>query len=120
MKLNFITIILLSFLLGTEVAFSQNETFTVVLDAGHGGKDPGNLGNKHKEKDIVLKIVLKVGKILAKNKHNTFQYLRNDRLVIRHKKVARMKKCNETIADRRSIFCPILYLSFHTWRTTLR
>lgn len=41
--------------------------FVVVLDAGHGGKDPGNLGNGYKEKDIALKIVLAVGKALEKN-----------------------------------------------------
>lgn len=41
--------------------------FVVVLDAGHGGKDPGNLGNGYKEKDIALKIVLAVGKELEKN-----------------------------------------------------
>lgn len=33
----------------------------VVIDAGHGGKDPGALGKKSKEKDIVLSIALKVG-----------------------------------------------------------
>lgn len=41
--------------------------FVVVLDAGHGGKDPGNLGNGYKEKDIALKVVLEVGKQLEKN-----------------------------------------------------
>lgn len=41
--------------------------FVVVLDAGHGGKDPGNLGNGYKEKDIALKVVLAVGKELEKN-----------------------------------------------------
>ncbi len=34
---------------------------TVVLDPGHGGKDPGALGSKIKEKDIVLAISLKLG-----------------------------------------------------------
>jgi len=34
---------------------------TVVIDAGHGGKDSGALGSKTKEKDIALKIALKVG-----------------------------------------------------------
>lgn len=41
--------------------------FVVVLDAGHGGKDPGNLGSGYKEKDIALKVVLAVGKELEKN-----------------------------------------------------
>ena len=42
------------------------ETFVVVLDAGHGGHDPGNLGNGYLEKDIALSIVLKAGAELEK------------------------------------------------------
>lgn len=34
---------------------------TVVIDAGHGGKDPGALGKRGKEKDIALNIALKLG-----------------------------------------------------------
>jgi len=34
---------------------------TVVIDAGHGGKDPGAIGKISKEKDIVLKVALKLG-----------------------------------------------------------
>ena len=34
---------------------------TVVLDAGHGGKDPGCVGRTSRESRIVLKIALKVG-----------------------------------------------------------
>jgi len=43
--------------------------FTVVLDAGHGGKDSGNRGNQYYEKHIVLNVTLKIGAIL-KNKHD--------------------------------------------------
>ncbi len=39
----------------------------VVLDAGHGGKDPGCLGTKTKEKDVALSIVLKLGKLIESN-----------------------------------------------------
>ncbi len=40
---------------------------TIVIDPGHGGKDPGALGYYHlKEKDIVLKIALKLGQYLKK------------------------------------------------------
>jgi N-acetylmuramoyl-L-alanine amidase len=40
----------------------------VVIDAGHGGEDPGTIGvNKTKEKDVVLSIALKLGKLLQKN-----------------------------------------------------
>ena len=49
--------------------FSQEKTepFTVVLDAGHGGVDPGNTGNGYYEKKIALNIALQVGEILDKN-----------------------------------------------------
>ena len=40
---------------------------TVVIDAGHGGKDPGAVGKKGKEKDIALIIALKVGKYIEEN-----------------------------------------------------
>lgn len=37
---------------------------TIILDPGHGGKDPGAIGSKHREKNIVLNIALKLGKKL--------------------------------------------------------
>jgi N-acetylmuramoyl-L-alanine amidase len=40
---------------------------TIVIDPGHGGKDPGTHGNKTKEKDIALKISLKLGSHIEKN-----------------------------------------------------
>lgn len=40
----------------------------VVIDAGHGGKDPGTIGlNKTKEKDVALGIALKLGRLIEKN-----------------------------------------------------
>lgn len=47
-------------------ALSQKsgKPFVVVLDPGHGGKDPGNRGNGYFEKDIVLDVSLQVGKLL--------------------------------------------------------
>lgn len=55
----------------TGFAYSQmssgiDSPFVVVLDAGHGGKDPGNRGNGFVEKDIVLDVTLQVGKLLEK------------------------------------------------------
>lgn len=35
---------------------------TVVIDAGHGGKDPGTVGSFSKEKDVALSVALQVGK----------------------------------------------------------
>ena len=37
---------------------------TVVIDAGHGGKDPGSVGRKSTEKEVVLAIALKLGKYI--------------------------------------------------------
>ena len=39
----------------------------VVLDAGHGGKDPGAVGSASREKDITLSIALKAGKYISDN-----------------------------------------------------
>src|SRR5690606_21361066 len=49
-----------------------------VLDAGHGGHDPGNIGNGYLEKEIALNIVLKVGEELGKQKDIKVVYTRKD------------------------------------------
>ncbi|MCK5028866.1 MAG: N-acetylmuramoyl-L-alanine amidase [Bacteroidales bacterium] len=54
-----------------SVGYSQiNERYsikTIVIDAGHGGKDPGTSGRKNKEKDIALAIALKLGTYIEEN-----------------------------------------------------
>ncbi len=40
---------------------------TVVIDAGHGGKDPGCHGDKYKEKDVALAVALKLGNYIEEN-----------------------------------------------------
>ena len=44
---------------GAEAQTSKIQT--VVIDAGHGGKDPGAIGKKAKEKDITLAVAKKLG-----------------------------------------------------------
>lgn len=46
--------------------YSQYQIHRVVIDAGHGGKDPGALGLHSREKDIALAIALKTGEYIAK------------------------------------------------------
>ena len=42
----------------------------IVIDAGHGGRDPGALGRFSKEKDINLAIALRTGKYIEENLEN--------------------------------------------------
>ncbi len=42
----------------------STDSFTIVIDAGHGGKDSGTVGKLSKEKDITLEIALVLGKKL--------------------------------------------------------
>lgn len=68
---------LLVFLTPAEV-FSQKKQYVVVLDAGHGGKDPGNMGNGFREKNIALAVVKKVGAFLEKKKDIKVLYTRKN------------------------------------------
>ncbi len=45
----------------------DNQIKTVVIDAGHGGRDPGAVGKKSYEKTINLKIALQLGRLIKKN-----------------------------------------------------
>lgn len=40
---------------------------TLVIDAGHGGKDPGALGHGYKEKDLNLKMALELKRLINEN-----------------------------------------------------
>ena len=58
------------------------KTFVVVLDAGHGGYDPGTLGNGYVEKNIALNIVLKAGAVLEKDPSISVVYTRKDDIFV--------------------------------------
>jgi len=77
MKRTLIFVFLIAFLFNYQSIFAQKKEFIVVLDAGHGGKDPGKVNQNHvKEKDIALKIVLQVGEILEREKNIKVVYTR--------------------------------------------
>lgn len=92
----FVFICVILFNINTLLA--QKTDFVVVLDAGHGGKDPGKVGYKSmKEKDIALKIVLQVGKMLEKRENIKVIYTRKTDVFIGLKD--RGKIANKADAD---------------------
>ncbi len=108
----YIKYLLLSFifLLTTHsIAQKTSKKFVVVLDAGHGGKDPGNLGSGLKEKDIALGIILKIGEALEKQKDIEVIYTRKTDVFI--DLFVRGKIANDADAD---LFVSVHCNSFHT------
>ncbi|PKB44675.1 N-acetylmuramoyl-L-alanine amidase [Cellulophaga sp. RHA19] len=77
-----VRLLLLTFLVSSfSISFNSTtaqDKFVVVLDAGHGGHDPGNLGNGYLEKNIALNIVLKAGELLSQNPNIKVIYTRKD------------------------------------------
>lgn len=62
-----ITVLLLTLAMGFSISLSAQEPYKirkVVIDAGHGGKDPGCHGNHSREKEVALNIALDLGKKL--------------------------------------------------------
>ena len=69
MRRNHLYVLLLILLLpvtGPGIKAATTQPFTIVIDAGHGGKDPGALGSIVREKDIILDVALRFGKLINK------------------------------------------------------
>jgi len=105
----FIGIIFFSSFSSLEEKTPIKNKFIIVLDAGHGGHDPGNMGNKYIEKDIALNVVLKIGKELEKNPSIKVVYTRKTDVFIELDK--RGEIANKAKAD---LFVSIHCNSFHT------
>lgn len=63
------------FIIFPTVSFSANvinneKPRVIVIDPGHGGRDPGALGSMSREKDITLAIALKTGEYIQQNMKN--------------------------------------------------
>jgi N-acetylmuramoyl-L-alanine amidase len=95
-------VILLLFLPGLR---AEEKMFTVVIDAGHGGKDPGARGSTINEKVINLSVALKLGNLISEKHH--------DVKVIYTRKTDRFVELNEraNIANRNKAD---LFISIHT------
>jgi len=68
LRLRYLLILpLLLLITASSLKYPEEDKFVVVIDAGHGGKDPGAIGSTSKEKDIVLAIALKTGNYISEN-----------------------------------------------------
>jgi len=100
-NIKFFFLIFFLVLLKNDAQSLKNE-FVVVVDAGHGGKDPGNRGNGYYEKNIALKIALNVGEALSNNGVKVVYTRKRDVFVDLYK---RAKIANDANAD--------LFISIH-------
>jgi N-acetylmuramoyl-L-alanine amidase len=97
-QIKFFLVFLLFFGIFKGYSQTNNKPFIVVLDAGHGGKDPGRPTKfGYKEKDIALKIVLKIGENLKKHKNVKVIYTRKTDVFIELRQ--RAKIANKADAD---------------------
>ena len=86
-------------------ALAEERDYIVVIDAGHGGKDPGAVGKKAKEKNINLNVALALGQLIEKNMKDTkVMYTRKTDVFVSLDRRARI--ANEAKAD--------LFISIHT------
>ena len=105
MQKQIILLVVLTLILSIAcVAQTNTKPFVVVLDAGHGGKDPGRPTDfGYKEKDIALDIALRVGENLKRHGDIEVIYTRSTDVFIELRQ--RAKIANKADAD--------LFVSIH-------
>ena len=84
---------------------AEGRDFTVVIDPGHGGRDPGAIGKRGKEKTINLNVALKLGYLIKTNCPDVkIVYTRNNDVFVGLDRRAQI--ANNANAD--------LFISIHT------
>jgi len=68
----------------TPRRIDPSQTWHVVIDPGHGGRDPGTLGRNSREKDVVLAIGLALREELADADHIETSMTRDADVYVRH------------------------------------
>ncbi len=95
----------LALLLWCTCVTASAKDFVVVIDAGHGGHDPGAVGKTSKEKNINLNVALKLGKLIEDQcKDVKVVYTRKTDVFVNLNRRAEI--ANEAKAD--------LFISIHT------
>jgi len=84
---------------------AKEKTFTVVIDAGHGGKDPGARGSSINEKAINLAVALRLGNLISE-KHNDVKVIYTRKTDVFIELDERANIANRNKAD--------LFISIHT------
>lgn len=84
---------------------AKEKTFTVVIDAGHGGKDPGARGSVINEKAINLAVALKLGSLISE-KHSDVKVIYTRKTDVFIELDERANIANRNKAD--------LFISIHT------
>lgn len=104
--------ILLILFLGIHCSLAMaSDTLTIVIDAGHGGKDPGAARGIYKEKNITLAVALEVGKMIEQElKDVKVVYTRNSDTTVGLKE--RAAKANKVKAN--------LFVSIHVNSTSTK
>ena len=70
MKSRFLRTLLLSVFVAAFCVNAVAKDFVLVIDAGHGGKDVGAVGDYAMEKDVNLGVALKFGELVKKHCKN--------------------------------------------------
>ena len=95
----------ITFLFMLTPVHAKEKIFTVVIDAGHGGKDPGAKGSQVSEKTINLAVALKLGALISASHDdvNVVYTRKTDKFV---ELIERAEIANRNKAD--------LFISIHT------
>lgn len=110
MKRAFLLVVISALLaIPSAVAKPADGQFVLVIDAGHGGHDPGAIGKKGKEKNVTLAVVLLLGKYIGEQHPDVkIVYTRSTDVFVELDERANIANRNK--AD--------LFMSIHTNATT--